>query len=230
MRVEHFEPCEHQLCVAMVQAAVGDALRSASGNNHALIALETPTVLHFFPAAVRPDGFWAWMEPTSRRVRHIAVFVCFGVRYADDIVILTDSEEQAQEALANMADFMHHPLRLELKPAKTNHVTVKDGFDFLGFRLDLEGVEVQQAIAMNISVSLQLKLTALDIPVVFAPPVSEPMAVLNPVRTEKSHLRGLQVLRRDDPDIIEAGLDMLSAKVGNQAADLHSAAQWTPTS
>jgi len=91
-----------------------------SGNNHALMALETPTVLHFFPAAVRPDGFSTWIEPTSRQVRHVAVFVCFGVRYADDIIILTDSEEQAQKALANMADFMHHPLRLELKPAKTN--------------------------------------------------------------------------------------------------------------
>jgi CRISPR-associated endonuclease Cas1 len=88
------------------------------------------------------------------------------------------------------------------------------------------GLVFLQGIAMNISVGLQLKLAALDIPVVFAPPVSEPMAVLNPVRTEKSHLRGLQVLRRDDPDMIEAGLDMLAAKVGNQAAVLRYFAKY----
>ena len=73
---------------------------------------------------------------------------------------------------------------------------------------------------MNISVNLQSRLAEMDIPVVFAPPFGEPIAVLNPISSSKSFLRGLQVLRRDDPDIINAGLNMIASKIGNQAAVL----------
>ena len=83
-----------------------------------------------------------------------------------------------------------------------------------------------QGIAMNISMGLQLKLAALDIPVVFAPPTGAPLAVLNPIQSSKSFLRGQQVLRRNDPDMVEAGLKMLSAKVGNQAAVLRYFAKY----
>ncbi|MCX6565067.1 MAG: CRISPR-associated endonuclease Cas1 [Candidatus Aminicenantes bacterium] len=83
-----------------------------------------------------------------------------------------------------------------------------------------------QGFAMNISVSLQLKLAGLDIPVVFAPPTGAPLAILNPIQSTKSFLRGQQVLRRDDPDIVTAGLKMLSAKVGNQAAILRYFAKY----
>jgi len=88
------------------------------------------------------------------------------------------------------------------------------------------GLLFLQGFAMNISVALQLKLADLDIPVVFSPPVGSPAAVLNPIRTTRSHLRGLQVLRRNDPDVIDAGLRMLAAKVGNQAAILRYFAKY----
>jgi len=82
------------------------------------------------------------------------------------------------------------------------------------------GLLFLQGIAMNISVALQVKFAEADVPVVFAPPVGEPMAILNSLRSSKSHLRGMQVLRRNDPDIIQTGLAMLGAKTGNQAAVL----------
>jgi CRISP-associated protein Cas1 len=85
--------------------------------------------------------------------------------------------------------------------------------------IDLE-LMFLQGYGINISVTLQLRMAELNIPVVFAPPVGEPLAVLNPVGSRKAFLRGSQVLRRDNPDVVRGGMDMLAAKVGNQAAVL----------
>ena len=82
------------------------------------------------------------------------------------------------------------------------------------------GLIFLQGYGMNISVNLQLKLAERDIPVVFSPPVGQPIAMLNPVKTTRSSLRGQQVLRREDRDVVIAGLKMLEAKAGNQAAVL----------
>ena len=92
--------------------------------------------------------------------------------------------------------------------------------------IDNLGLLFLQGMAMNISVGLQVKLAEMDIPVVFAPPVGTPVAILNPIRTPRSFLRALQVLRRDDVDVMKTGLDMLSAKVGNQAAVLRYFAKY----
>ncbi len=88
------------------------------------------------------------------------------------------------------------------------------------YRLEELGLVYLQGTGMNISVNLQLKLAELDIPVVFAPTVGKPLAVVNTILSSKAFLRKLQVLRRDDEDIINTGLDMLNAKVVNQAAIL----------
>ncbi len=82
------------------------------------------------------------------------------------------------------------------------------------------GLLFLQGFGMNISISLQLKLAEMDVPVVFAPRTGAPLAVLNPVHSTKSSLRCQQVLRRNDPDVVTAGLHMIAAKVGNQAAVL----------
>lgn len=82
------------------------------------------------------------------------------------------------------------------------------------------GLVFLQGFGMNISINLQLKLAEMDVPVVFAPPIGTPLAVLNPIHSTKSSLRCCQVLRRDDPDVIATGLQMIAAKVGNQAAVL----------
>ncbi len=88
------------------------------------------------------------------------------------------------------------------------------------YRLEELGLVYLQGTGMNISVNLQLKLAELDIPVVFAPTVGKPLAIVNTLLSSKAILRKLQVLRRDDEDIINTGLDMLNAKVVNQAAIL----------
>lgn len=71
---------------------------------------------------------------------------------------------------------------------------------------------------MNISVGLQLKLADLDIPIVFAPTIGTPLAVVNTILSSKAKLRKLQITRRDDEDVISTGLEMLNAKVANQAS------------
>jgi RNA-directed DNA polymerase len=67
---------------------------------------------------------------------------CLFERYADDVIIHCDSEHQAQELLAAIADRLA-PLGLELHPGKTKIVYCKDAnrranyantsFDFLGY-------------------------------------------------------------------------------------------------
>ncbi|MBN2683741.1 MAG: group II intron reverse transcriptase/maturase [Pontiellaceae bacterium] len=83
-----------------------------------------------------------------------------------------------------------------------------------------------QGYGITISVDLQLHLAESDIAVVFAPAVGEQMAVLTSTVTSRSALRGLQVLRRDDADVVNVGLKMLAAKMGNQAALLQYFAKY----
>lgn len=55
------------------------------------------------------------------------------VRYADDFVIFTHSEEEARSALAIADRVLSHDLSLTLHPEKTKIVSVDEGFEFLGF-------------------------------------------------------------------------------------------------
>lgn len=86
------------------------------------------------------------------------------------------------------------------------------------YKMNELGLVFLQGTGMNISVSLQLKLAERDIPIVFAPTVGTPLAVVNTILSSKANLRKLQIVRRDDEDIISTGLEMLNAKVSNQAA------------
>ena len=60
------------------------------------------------------------------------------VRYADDVVILCRSKEEAAEAL-HYARTVLGRLKLELNEEKTSTRTFKEGFDFLGFRFTNRG-------------------------------------------------------------------------------------------
>lgn len=62
------------------------------------------------------------------------------VRYADDYVILCNSEAEAQAALRLMGEFLQGVLRMALKPAKTHYCHVEKGFGFLGFQIGLTDV------------------------------------------------------------------------------------------
>lgn len=66
------------------------------------------------------------------------------VRYADDIVIMTETESEAINALETMKLFLHETLRLELKPAKTGYVPLSEGFDYLGFTINADGVAIRR--------------------------------------------------------------------------------------
>lgn len=60
------------------------------------------------------------------------------VRYADDVLILCRSEEEAAEAL-NHARAVLGRLRLKLNEEKTRRSTFEEGFDFLGFHFGRRG-------------------------------------------------------------------------------------------
>ena len=55
------------------------------------------------------------------------------VRYADDFVIFTKSEGEAQSALAACREILEGELGLVVHPEKTRIVSVDAGFEFLGF-------------------------------------------------------------------------------------------------
>ena len=71
-----------------------------------------------------------------------------------------------------------------------------------------------------LSSDLTMRLCEQDVPVVFTPLVGIPAAIAQPVQSTRSNVRQQQVLRRSDPDILKIGLNMLAAKVANQASVL----------
>lgn len=71
-----------------------------------------------------------------------------------------------------------------------------------------------------VSADLTMRLCEKDIPVVFTPLVGVPAAIAQPIQSLRSHARQQQVLRRNEPEVLMAGLKMLSAKVANQASVL----------
>ena len=56
-------------------------------------------------------------------------------RYADDFVVLTQSEWQAQEALELVQQVLETQFQLRLSPEKTRRTTYGKGYEFLGFFL-----------------------------------------------------------------------------------------------
>jgi CRISPR-associated protein Cas1 len=83
-----------------------------------------------------------------------------------------------------------------------------------------------QGLGTSVSLSLMVECAKRDVAVVVAQPIGAPLGVLTPIDSARAHLRGRQVLRRNDPDVIRAGLRMLAAKVGNQAAILRYFAKY----
>jgi group II intron reverse transcriptase/maturase len=58
------------------------------------------------------------------------------VRYADDFVVLVEGTREQAEAEKNaLAEFLRTELRMELSVEKTRITAVKEGFDFLGYRV-----------------------------------------------------------------------------------------------
>lgn len=64
------------------------------------------------------------------------VNISFVVRYADDFVVLVDgTREQAEAEKLALAEFLKMELRMELSMEKTGVTDIREGFDFLGYRV-----------------------------------------------------------------------------------------------
>ena len=65
------------------------------------------------------------------------------VRYADDFVVLCQSEEQAKEALVLVQSLLSTDLELTLCPVKSHLTTFSEGFAFLGFDISSKSVTMR---------------------------------------------------------------------------------------
>ena len=65
------------------------------------------------------------------------------VRYADDFVVLCQSESQAKEARAEVEHLLRERLGLELSSEKTKVTTFREGFAFLGFAITSQSVQMR---------------------------------------------------------------------------------------
>ncbi len=61
------------------------------------------------------------------------------VRYADDFVVLVQgTQQEAEQEREALAQFLKKELRMELSMEKTKITDVREGFDFLGYRIAQE--------------------------------------------------------------------------------------------
>lgn len=67
------------------------------------------------------------------------------VRYADDIVVVCRTREEAEAALQRVRQILEGQLGLRLHPHKTRIVHITEGFEFLGFRFwrDEQGLHLE---------------------------------------------------------------------------------------
>ena len=80
-----------------------------------------------------------YLDPLDKEFERLGITF---VRYADDYVVLCNSEAEAQAALRLMSEFLQGVLRLALKPAKTQYGRVEQGIGFLGFQIGLSDVRI----------------------------------------------------------------------------------------
>jgi RNA-directed DNA polymerase len=71
------------------------------------------------------------------------------VRYADDFVVLCQSESQAKEARIEVEQLLRERLGLELSSEKTKVTTFREGFAFLGFAITSPSVQMRAKSVEN---------------------------------------------------------------------------------
>lgn len=85
------------------------------------------------------DSFWATLPAKYQRWykagRYEQACPCFIVRYADDFVILTKTQEDAERMKRETEMFLRETLKLRLSDEKTLITHAEEGFDFLGFNI-----------------------------------------------------------------------------------------------
>jgi hypothetical protein len=76
------------------------------------------------------------------------------VRYVDDFVLLADTPAQLQHWQAQIADFLHHTLRLRLRDVSPLH-PCHQGVDFLGYVVFAHHRRVRQRVVQHCRAKLQ---------------------------------------------------------------------------
>ena len=80
------------------------------------------------------------------------------VRYADDVVILCKTNSEAKDALT-YANEIITSMGLECSPEKTKITTLKEGFEFLGFKISSRSVTIRQKSKEKLEEKLKLITT-----------------------------------------------------------------------
>lgn len=82
-------------------------------------------------------GKRTWTEANREEKSRQEIIPCYIVRYADDFVVVTDTESNALNLKKRIKEFLCKKLYLELNEDKTHITEVSEGFDFLGFNIKL---------------------------------------------------------------------------------------------
>ncbi|MDO4340870.1 MAG: CRISPR-associated primase-polymerase type A1 [Eubacteriales bacterium] len=80
--------------------------------------------------------------------------VQFYVRYSDDIIILFQTKNEAEEYYKKLNLYLEE-LNLELNMKKTKIVSLEEGFDFLGYRFNSKGMAVPDKAEKQLSERLE---------------------------------------------------------------------------
>ncbi len=140
-----FDSIDHEVLLRLVGDVIGD---------HDLLALIrhwlTADVVDFMDIiptelgiaqgeAISPLLANIYLDPMDKAFEQAGMTF---VRYADDYVVLCNTEAEAQAALRMMSEFLQGILRLSLKPAKTHYCRVEEGVGFLGFQIEVADVRI----------------------------------------------------------------------------------------
>ena len=168
-----FDSIDHDILLRLVGDVIGD--RDLIQLLRNWLMADVIDFMDIFPSelgvpqgeAISPLLSNVYLDPLDKEFEQIgATFV----RYADDYLVLCDSEADAHAKLRLMAEFLHGVLRLELKPAKTQICHISDGVGFLGFHIGLADVHIppdkvaraMQAVSKHVGVITATDSAALD--------------------------------------------------------------------
>jgi RNA-directed DNA polymerase len=136
----YFDAIDHGMLMAEVRGKVADSTVLALLESYLLndvmegVKRWTPTVGTPQGAVISPLLANVYLHPIDKVLREAGLHV---VRYADDLVILCRSEEEAKQALTLLGQELTRR-KLTLNPEKTRVVdaTQQGGFDFLGYHFE----------------------------------------------------------------------------------------------
>jgi RNA-directed DNA polymerase len=136
---------EDKRVLALVKAFLKSGILSEDG---AMVGTKTGTpqggilspLLANFALSVLDEHFaevWkSWGSSSARCRRHERGLATYRlVRYADDFVVMVSGTRQHAEALRDEVAVILSPMGLRLSEEKTTIVSIDEGFDFLGFRI-----------------------------------------------------------------------------------------------